>query len=288
MSFYLPVKKGFGDGRTPPIPEIAKTGQSPDEELDEEAQESQNATSMSNVSAFMKSEQAIESDIADEEEGIVDYEKQLAKYEKEGNTLYAKKIRHILEQEKEHKKMLEGMEKGFFFPVKKSLAESSDDAVVEKLAEAIHNMWCGWSVHAAEQVDKEIRERWEKMWIAYSELPEIEKEKDRVEARGLLDLVKTGEVNKSLATYTPVPNIVWSILHTAGYTPQMSKDKKTATLPGAKVHINPNGQVLITGPSSSKILSLLNEKMQQKQTSEDWIDGKQTLHGGEFFLPITT
>ncbi len=211
MSFYLPVKKGFGDGRTPPIPEIAKTGQSPDEELDEEAQESQNATSMSNVSAFMKSEQAIESDIADEEEGIVDYEKQLAKYEKEGNTFYAKKIRHILEQEKEHKKMLEGMEKGFFFPVK-----------------------------------------------------------------------------KSLATYTPVPNIVWSILHTAGYTPQMSKDKKTATLPGAKVHINPNGQVLITGPSSSKILSLLNEKMQQKQTSEPWIDGKQTLHGGEFFLPITT
>lgn len=90
------------------------------------------------------------------------------------------------------------------------------------------------------------------------------------------------KVKKSLATYTPVPNIVWSILCNAGYNLRMSKDKRTAKIPGAVIHINKRGQVIVSGSKAPRIVALVNREMQRKQTSEDWVDGHQTLRGGEF------
>ena len=82
-----------------------------------------------------------------------------------------------------------------------------DDKTLEKLAEAEHVQWCQWAGvmwdelsflvniiegHDLDLTDEENEfvlhvkdrlDRWEKLMVPYSELPEDEKEKDRVYAR---------------------------------------------------------------------------------------------------------
>lgn len=51
----------------------------------------------------------IDADIKDETEGIKDYTEQFKELIEQGDVIDAKKIRHILGQEKQHKKILVGI-----------------------------------------------------------------------------------------------------------------------------------------------------------------------------------
>ncbi len=75
----------------------------------------------------------------------------------------------------------------------------SQDALIEELADAIHNIWMGWAVHAAESVDNKPRKRWNAMMMPYDDLPDDEKQKDRVEAMALLDIARESATKKSQA-----------------------------------------------------------------------------------------
>ena len=79
----------------------------------------------------------------------------------------------------------------------KSGPTRSETKLVEELAEQIHNIWMGWAVHAAEHVSPAIRKRWQPMFVSYADLPEEEKQKDRIEAIALLDVVRDQGFSKS-------------------------------------------------------------------------------------------
>ncbi len=81
--------------------------------------------------------------------------------------------------------------------IRKSGPTRAEAALIEALAEAIHNMWMGWAAHAAESVDAATRKRWQPMFVPYDDLPEPEKQKDRVEAMALLDIVRDQGFKKS-------------------------------------------------------------------------------------------
>ena len=111
----------------------------------------------------------------------------------------------------------------------------------------------------------------------------IKKQAEIIEGRS--DNAVSKSVSKTALLATPAPNIIWSILRTAGYPFKVVDG--IAKLPGATVEITPRGRVIITGPSAGKILALLTREMEHyKQTSEDWVDGHQTLHGDSLFLPV--
>jgi hypothetical protein len=61
-----------------------------------------------------------------------------------------------------------------------------DAQLLERLAELEHEQWVAWSRSVAGEVAPERRERWEAMWVPYSQLPEAVKELDRVWARKVL------------------------------------------------------------------------------------------------------
>ncbi len=89
-----------------------------------------------------------------------------------------------------------------------------------------------------------------------------------------------------LLTHVPVPNMLWSALHEAGMLVQM-RSPTSAKVPGAIVTVDPaTGQVSINGPLAGEVLAILQPLLDSKQTSEAWIDGKQTLSGGGFFMPV--
>ena len=61
-----------------------------------------------------------------------------------------------------------------------------DEELLERLAEVEHEQWMYWSRAVAGEVGPECRARWSRWWMPYAELPEEEKEKDRVWARKAL------------------------------------------------------------------------------------------------------
>jgi hypothetical protein len=61
-----------------------------------------------------------------------------------------------------------------------------DERLLERLAELEHEQWMAWSRIVADEVTPERRQRWEAMWVPYSQLPEALKEEDRVWARKVL------------------------------------------------------------------------------------------------------
>lgn len=77
---------------------------------------------------------------------------------------------------------------------------------------------------------------------------------------------------KALAVYTPAPNIVWSILHEAG----AKIDGDRARIAGCTVTVKGH-KAIIRGKRAQAVLRFLLAKMQEKQTSEAWVDGHQTL-----------
>ena len=56
-----------------------------------------------------------------------------------------------------------------------------EDDFINRLAELHHNMWRQWSQEIAghENISKETLKGWEKLWIPYKELTDIEKAYDR-------------------------------------------------------------------------------------------------------------
>lgn len=94
---------------------------------------------------------------------------------------------------------------------------AADQALIEELAEAVHNMWMGWAVHAMESVDAKTRRRWKPMMQPYRDLPEAEKQKDRVEAIALLDIVRDEGLQKSRAVLRKsTPGEHWITIHPHG------------------------------------------------------------------------
>jgi len=73
------------------------------------------------------------------------------------------------------------------------MTESEEEAeVLEKLAELEHAQWVRWSknLDIKELLSDERIERWQKLWIPYSELSEEMKEEDRKWARYVLEIIK--------------------------------------------------------------------------------------------------
>ena len=66
---------------------------------------------------------------------------------------------------------------------------SSENVLLEKLSEIEHEQWMLWSKSVASEVSKDRRERWEKLWIPYSELSEEMKEEDRIFARKVIEVI---------------------------------------------------------------------------------------------------
>jgi hypothetical protein len=65
-----------------------------------------------------------------------------------------------------------------------------DPVIIEALAELEHEQWMYWSKAVAHEVSTVRRERWQKLWIPYTELSEEDKEHDRKWARiaaGIID-----------------------------------------------------------------------------------------------------
>jgi len=66
----------------------------------------------------------------------------------------------------------------------------NEEELLERLAEVEHEQWMYWSKASAGEVSVECRARWSRWWIPYAELPEEEKEKDRVFARKALAVMR--------------------------------------------------------------------------------------------------
>lgn len=71
------------------------------------------------------------------------------------------------------------------------------DAAIEALAALSHDQWAGWTQWMFDkwglhhQSGESFRERWQRqMATAYSDLTEVEKESDRVEARRMLGVIR--------------------------------------------------------------------------------------------------
>lgn len=70
---------------------------------------------------------------------------------------------------------------------------ATEAPLLEALSALVHKQWLGWSQGIAEEEDltDERMERWEEeCWMPYSQLSEEQKEKDRVEARQIIKLLK--------------------------------------------------------------------------------------------------
>lgn len=68
-----------------------------------------------------------------------------------------------------------------------SLLENLD---IENLSRIEHEQWEGWSKSVADEVDDERAKRWKQLWVDYDELSETEKDKDRQEAKKIINPIK--------------------------------------------------------------------------------------------------
>lgn len=62
-----------------------------------------------------------------------------------------------------------------------------EEELLERLAEVEHEQWMHWSQSVAAEVSAERRQRWQACWVPYEDLPEEEKEQDRIWARKVLE-----------------------------------------------------------------------------------------------------
>lgn len=70
--------------------------------------------------------------------------------------------------------------------------KSIDDKLLERLAELEHIKWQEWARHllSEEPIGTQRVQRWARLFVAYKDLPESEKEKDRVLARRVLESLR--------------------------------------------------------------------------------------------------
>lgn len=64
--------------------------------------------------------------------------------------------------------------------------------IIEMLAEVEHNQWLVWSQSLAERnlVGRETMDKWLPLWVAYKDLSELQKEKDRAFARVVYKVIR--------------------------------------------------------------------------------------------------
>lgn len=67
-----------------------------------------------------------------------------------------------------------------------------ENSLLEQLASLEHEQWMEWakSLMKNENISESRKERWEKLFIPYSELSEESKEQDRVYARKIISILK--------------------------------------------------------------------------------------------------
>jgi hypothetical protein len=68
-------------------------------------------------------------------------------------------------------------------------ARTDQTDLIEALAAIEHEQWEHWSRLVAPEVSAVTREKWERSWVGYNELPDEVKELDRVWARKVLALL---------------------------------------------------------------------------------------------------
>lgn len=80
------------------------------------------------------------------------------------------------------------------------------DEVLERLAALEHKQWVDWAknILETEEITKERAERWKDLFVAYDDLTEEMKEKDREWARKVLAIVR-GEAKESIG-YIKIPS----------------------------------------------------------------------------------
>lgn len=61
---------------------------------------------------------------------------------------------------------------------------------LERISAKVHDAWVSWSKQIQRRVKPVWRERWRDLWKPYDQLPEDEKEKDRVWGRKIVKTVK--------------------------------------------------------------------------------------------------
>jgi len=73
------------------------------------------------------------------------------------------------------------------------------DDLLEKLAELHHVLWQDWARHimSEEAISTQRVQRWARLFVPYDELPEKEKEKDRVLARKVMKIIEEENGNNS-------------------------------------------------------------------------------------------
>jgi len=76
------------------------------------------------------------------------------------------------------------------------MSEAEIDKLIEKLADFEHKRWMEWSVNLTKivPVNRDITNRWLKLWIPYAKLEEDHKEKNRRWARLIIDVLKEDKI----------------------------------------------------------------------------------------------
>jgi hypothetical protein len=64
------------------------------------------------------------------------------------------------------------------------------DELIEALAAIEHAQWMHWSLAVAGNVAAATRDKWQRSWVNYAELPDELKEADRVWARKVVSLLR--------------------------------------------------------------------------------------------------
>ena len=68
------------------------------------------------------------------------------------------------------------------------------DDLVEALAKIEHSQWMHWSQAVRAEVNTATRDKWQRSWVSYEELPEELKDADRVWARKVVTLLHQRQV----------------------------------------------------------------------------------------------
>ncbi|MCL6442538.1 MAG: ParB/RepB/Spo0J family partition protein [Alicyclobacillus sp.] len=80
-------------------------------------------------------------------------------------------------------------------------ADLASRDLLERVSAMVHEQWWDWAKKIAPEIDPAHAAAWEKLFVPYEELPEQEKEKDRVFARRMIFMLQNykPEVSKAIA-----------------------------------------------------------------------------------------
>lgn len=64
--------------------------------------------------------------------------------------------------------------------------------LLEELADLEHKQWWAWTLAIEHKLPEKITKHWKKNWKPYDELPEFEKDKDRLWAMNVFSILEKG------------------------------------------------------------------------------------------------